>query len=404
MAVSSSVPASALELIVDRYESLLDDLSKAKKDREIVARELLLLRDRLAVLLREAGTFETTVIARISALDQELRRSRGLLGSDSPKFENLRCLVSPPKRNWWWYRPSPNPAWTVAALFLLTVSVAILTDFTRRLLNSGPDEIGLLSIAVQALFAVGATSTFTSAGREAMDRFLVGLGVAGRYRPVMKLWATLVLFVIVFCAWKFLPNRLANYYNDIGFRRQSSDPDAARAYYAKAISLNPGNIRAHFNLGALYENAYEYDKAAVEYRRAIVIEPNHVRAYSNLSRLLLMGNDPMGALQVADDALKRPATEGHEITAALYRNRALAEYQMGLYQQAETDAKLSSKAQSNAADPYCVLAKIYSKQDRAAEVRSAWQDFRARLDTTVLQPRVEPDCVHLAAEALHADH
>jgi tetratricopeptide (TPR) repeat protein len=160
----------------------------------------------------------------------------------------------------------------------------------------------------------------------------------------------------------------------------------------------------HFNLGALYENAYEYDKAAAEYRRAIVIEPKHVRAYSNLSRLLLMANDPSGALQVADDALKLKIVDWPETTAALFRNRSLAEYQLGLYQQAEVDAKNSSNAQPTAADPYCVLAKVYSKQGRAEEARNAWKGFLARVDGTVLQPRVETDCVHRAAEALNENH
>lgn len=404
MAVSSSAPASTLELTIDQYESLLDKLFNERADRENNCRELLFVRDRLVGLLRESASLQPTLVLRVSALDQKLRHSRKLLGLEKSEFESLRSLVNPPIRNWWWYPPPPNPAWTIAALFLLTISVSILTDFTRRLLNSGPDEIGLLSIAVQGLFAVGATSTFTIAGREGLESVLSRLGVAGRYGPAVKLWTTVGLFVIVFCAWKFLPSRLADYYSDVAFRQQPSNPDAARVNYARAISLNPGNVRAHFNLGALYENAYEYDKAAAEYRRAIVIEPNHVRAYSNLSRLLLIGNDPSGALRVADDALKRQVNEVPEIRAALYRNRAFAEYQIGLYQQAEADAKQSVNAQSTAADPYCVLAKIYSKLGRAAEARNAWQDFFARVNNHVVQPRLEPDCIHLAAEASYASH
>jgi tetratricopeptide (TPR) repeat protein len=174
----------------------------------------------------------------------------------------------------------------------LTVSVSILTDFVRRLLTSGPDEIGLFSIAVQGLFTVGATSTFTSAGGQGIQSLLSRLGIEDGHRPAVRLWASVTLFAIVFCAWKFLPDRRAEHYNDIAFRQTYSDPDAARENYGKAISLNPRIPQAHYNLGTLYENAYEYDRAAAEYRRAIVVDPNHVIAYSNLSRLLLMGNDP----------------------------------------------------------------------------------------------------------------
>ena len=404
MIASSS--ASLLDSTIDKYESLLNELARKPKDAEKIGQELLLLRDRLAALLQESGTFDPATVSRISALDKKLRSSGKLL--DCQELEKLRALVKPRKRNWWWYLESPSPVWTIAALFTLTVSIALLTDFTRRLLNSDPDEIGLLSIAVQALFTVGATSTFTTAGQEAMNHFLARFGAQARSRPAIKLGATLVLFAVVFWAWKFVPGLLAWHYNDVAFRQQSSDSDLARIYYSKAISLNPANVVAHFNLGALYEKAYEYDKAAAEYRRAIMIDPKHVRAYSNLSRLLLLGNDPAGALQAADDALKLGINEGPEVTpvlyASLYRNRALAEYAIGLYQQAEADAKLGVKAMPDAADPYCVLAKVYSKQDRKAEARIAWQDFLARVNTTGLQPRLEPDCAHLAAEALSEPH
>jgi tetratricopeptide (TPR) repeat protein len=404
MAVGSSAPASNLELMIARYEAILQAVANAPKDKEAALRELLLVRDRLAGLLRESETLEPTLISRISALDSRLRRIRKVFPFEGPGFEDFRSLVNPAKHNWWWYPEPPSALWTVAALFFLTVSVSVLTDFTRRLLNSGPDEIGLLTIAVQAVFAVAATGSFTAAGREVMDRMIARLGFARRYRPAMKLWATIVLFAVIFCAWKFLPDRLSDYYNDTGFRQYSSNPDAARTNYGRAISLNPGNVRAHFNLGALYENAYEYDQAAGEYRKAIVVEPNHVRAYSNLSRLLLMGNDPSAALQVADDALKLKAGEGSEILAALYRNRALAEYRLALYRQAEGDAKLSSESQAEAAAPYCVLAKVYSKLGRSAEANVAWQNFLSRVNSPVLQPRFESDCIHLAQEPAYEKH
>ena len=404
MAVSSSAGTSKLELSIAQYVSLLDKLAEERANSNEIYRDLLLVRDRLARLFRTSSSVAPALVTTLAALDQRLQRTRKSLKLDDSEFDNLRSLEDPPKRNWWWYPPDPNPAWTIGALFLLTISISILTDFTRRLLNSGPDEIGLLSIAVQGLFAVGATSTFTKTGRQGLESVFSSLGIAGHYRPAMKLSATLALFIVVFCAWKFLPSRLADYYSDVAFRQQSSSPDAARVNYARAISLNPANVRAHFNLGALYENAYEYDKAAAEYRRTLVIEPNHIRAYSNLSRLLLRGSDSSGALQVADDALKLQVNEGQEITAALYRNRALAEYGIGLYEQAEADAKQSSNAQSTAADPYCVLAKIYTKQGRAAEAGKAWQKFLARINNHVLQPRLEPDCIHLAAEASHESH
>lgn len=400
MAVTSPVPASGLDAAIEHYEVLLSDLSKGSEKKARVALELLLVRDRLGKLIGESENFEPAVLARISALDSQLRRSKAPSRIDGSVFEELRSLVNPAKRNWWWYPRSPSPLWTVAALFVLTISVSILTDFTRRLLNSDPDEIGLLSIAVQALFAVAATSTFTTAGRASLDSFLSRLGVANRLRPAFSLWSTLALFAIVFSAWKFLPDRLADHYNNLAFK-QMQLPYLARANFAKAISLNPASVLAHYNLGTLYEASYEYDKAATEYRRVIVIQPEHLKAYNNLSRLLLLDKDPAGALQVANDALKRGTIDDAEVNAALYKNRALAEYYLGLYQQGEADAKASSHAQPDAAAPYCVLAKVYGKTGQTANERRAWQDFLAHFGRPILQARVEPDCVYLAQEVLH---
>jgi predicted Zn-dependent protease len=90
-----------------------------------------------------------------------------------------------------------------------------------------------------------------------------------------------------------------------------------------------------------------------------------------------------------------------EVNAALYKNRALAEYYLGLYQQGEADAKASSHAQPDAAAPYCVLAKVYGKTGQTVNERRAWQDFLAHFGSPILQARVEPDCVYLAQEVLH---
>jgi hypothetical protein len=136
------------------------------------------------------------------------------------------------------------------------------------LVASKPDEVGLRSIGVQGLFAVGATSTFTDAGRQWMESQLSRVGVAEDSRPAIKLWAALILFMIVFSAWKFLPTYLANlayHYNTVAFRQRYTQPDVARDTCSKAISLNPKLPEAHYNLGALYENASEYDEAAAEY-------------------------------------------------------------------------------------------------------------------------------------------
>ena len=62
-----------------------------------------------------------------------------------------------------------DPIWGVVAALLLTSSVIMLTDFSHRLLGSDPDGFGILSVTVQALFTVVATSTFTKTGWSRMQ-------------------------------------------------------------------------------------------------------------------------------------------------------------------------------------------------------------------------------------------
>jgi tetratricopeptide (TPR) repeat protein len=60
---------------------------------------------------------------------------------------------------------------------------------------------------------------------------------------------------------------------------------AAIKDYQQAISLNPGNAEAHYNLADAYEEIPDYEKAVDEYQRAIDADLSFYQAYNNLSRL-----------------------------------------------------------------------------------------------------------------------
>ena len=118
MAVSSSAGTSKLELAIDQYASLLDKLAEERASSNEIYRDLLMVRDRLASLFRTPTSVAPALVTTLAALDQRLQRTRKLLKLDDSEFDNLRSLLDPPKTNWWWYPPDPNPAWTIGALFL----------------------------------------------------------------------------------------------------------------------------------------------------------------------------------------------------------------------------------------------------------------------------------------------
>ena len=297
---------------------------------------------------------------------------------------------------------SQNLGWSVLTIFLVTCSVMMLTDFSHRLLGADPDSIGISAIAVQALFAIAATSTFTEMGRASLkalfSRWQIAEASQGKRQTQLALAATLVIFLI----WILVPHTLAVLYNNRAYRethrenQSTADPGQALQNYLRAVSLNPKLAEAHFNLGELYEDFYQYDKAIEQYKQAIVASHNDARSYNNLARVLLLQNNATDALRVLNGAL-RPVTADVEVHAALLKNRGWAEYLMGFNECAIADVKSSIQAQPSAAS-YCMLGKIYSKLGKQADSQQAWAAF-LKLSTASQvqnQPSIEPDCYLLA--------
>ena len=403
MATSSAAPALALEQLVARYEVLLQSLCANKLPSDDTVRELLAVRDCVASLTRApAEALAPGLIDTICSLDDRLRQfSRRLKLRGAIGIEALRDVIQPPMQNWWWYLERPSALWTIAAGMCLAVSVTMITDFSRRMLASDPDELGILSIAFQALLAVGASTTFTANGRAWVEALLRRFGIRGRFQPEWKLIATLALLLVVFVAWRWGPPQLAVLYNNRAYLGKTADSAITLRGYKRAIQLAPDLPQPHFNLAELYERDYQYDNASSEYQQAIMLDASHVKAYANLARVLILENQPLGALRVADDAVGYPSPD-RDTTAGLYKNRAWAEYEMGFYSQAENDAQRALASSATAISAYCVLGKVYDKTGDKPRAQAAWQHFNSGIRTTAPGTwMIEPDCKRLAEVATH---
>ena len=133
-------PADArtpLPPLVDAYESLLRQFLSKDPAPDTVVYELLLVRDCIAAAIAPDRDPVPYVLAeRICVLDERLKTHSGrIVLRGKVALERLREVVRPPQQNWWWYPgSSPNPLWTIGAVLLLTISVTMITDFTRRML------------------------------------------------------------------------------------------------------------------------------------------------------------------------------------------------------------------------------------------------------------------------------
>jgi Tfp pilus assembly protein PilF len=392
-----------LEALVGHYEALLNQVFAARPADEDLIYRLLQVRDQIAAAIREGGSPPPLDLAnRICLLDKKIKGLSAQISLEGrATLEALRNVAQPPERNWWW-RPEPAPdlLWTIFPAVLLTVSVAMVTDFTRRILSADPDGWGIVSIAFQALCALAATSSLTAAGRQWMERLFSLVGIRSRFRPRWKLGTAAALFVLTILVLREWPNLLAWHYNDRAYHYMNSgDLSASLQFFKRAIALDPEMPEVHFNMGVLYEQTYQYDKAMGEYEQTIVADKSHLKAYSSLSRLLILANQPLSALRTATDGAGLVSSDALT-TATLRKNLAWAEDQLGFYADAESDAKKALQSADAAPAAYCVLGRIYTHWKKAPEAREAWKSFNEAIHVPNINPTmIEPDCKHLAEEA-----
>jgi tetratricopeptide (TPR) repeat protein len=392
--------------LVDRYQELLAILSSRDAAEPMQTTELYITRDQIATSIEKSPWLILDASDRLASLDQAFKQSaKGIWTRFRAQLLQARTLCDPPELHWWWYADGGSAAWTIAALFLLTVCISLLTDFTRRLLSANPDAIGIAAIASQAVFTVAASSTFTSAGRMWMRGLLSRENRSPARQDLLKCVAVLALLAVVFPAWLFLPHGLAAYYNSRGLNASAAQPSVAMEDFNRAISLNPSLVEPYVNLATLYVQNYDFDKAAGEFRKALIVNVGHISAYNDLAYVLLLGKDPATALRVMDEAFRRqsPASLDPQDAAAMYKNLAWAEYQTGFYADAARDAALGAKADNSQRSSYCVLAKALTKLNRSSDALHAWAMMSA-IAPIPNQPIVDPDCTRLAEEAMNDKH
>jgi TolA-binding protein len=87
---------------------------------------------------------------------------------------------------------------------------------------------------------------------------------------------------------KDLRERIANEYADQGVAAEDGkDPYAAVIAYRKAIEWNPGIVKAHFNLGAIYIEDKRYTLAEAEFRALVQADSSDYEAHYWLAESIL---------------------------------------------------------------------------------------------------------------------
>ena len=103
---------------------------------------------------------------------------------------------------------------------------------------------------------------------------------------------------------------------DLGVDLEAVSPEDAPAAYLRALELDPYHSDAHVNIGRLLQEAGEFEAAEDHYNHALTAEPDNVLAAFNMSTLF----EDMGRIQDAILAYKRAANlaDAHYNLSRLY--------------------------------------------------------------------------------------
>lgn len=280
----------------------------------------------------------------------------------------------------------PRWVWNAGTLLGLGMLVYHILALWYRWLRPDP-EFMAFSASVAELLAIASFIGFqTERGRDIADRFddVIPLRVllGTPRRAFTTVWSVAILTALILYVGS---PTAARYY-----REQGAEALEAGAYseairsFQQAISLDPEEARAHFNLATTYETLHEEEKAIAEYQIALELENDFWPSYNNLGRLFIEARGrPDAALAVlfagerqADSDLGR---------AVLGKNQAWAylekDFPITALETLEGVEGLFRKLWDEGASVEIYLAEVgrlkaiaYSRITDDARAESAWQD------------------------------
>lgn len=441
----------AVSRYLQAYEAAYEALAApaAQPDPPAAVLALLLARDGVAAWLR-TGPPDAPQALCIAALDDAVRGRADELADAAGEaaLAQWRRSLAADASQWWWRLDEEGgrrqPGRAALLRLLLFASFILALDLLLRLWGRAGSFFTIFGF----LLTLATATTLSGWGRTLARRLFQG-GAAARARR-RQLIAAAALLLLVAVLRTTVPGAAARLYylqaqaaHTGGVATGPGDRRAAVAGYQRAAALCPNLAQAHYQLGVLHEELFDFDRAQADYGAALAADANFAPAANNLARLLaLYGGQPAGAVALLDaaeeqlaaaraappgaalaasalprrlDCFFRPARRDDLASDALLyavrTNRAAALLQLGHLSQARAavDAALALRPEGRRA--HCVLAQLIEAESSAAEnsaaqggavdeALAAWRTcFRSSADG---EP-VDPAWLLLAKERLDAE-
>lgn len=409
---------SSLLKAIQQYNTALELLRQGDRPHlpslQQRALEVLLARDAVQVMLKQAESVSAALLLGIETQDQWLKHHKNQITAHLD-LAAWRESHSPTQTSWWWYLEPParfpwleqRCTWldrfdwllTFLSLVALTFSFTVVLDTFNRVSGAGLDTTGLLPVIVQVLLTLaGGAAALTHQGRQWLETVMSRLRIPKHWWAELSLVVALVVTLTVVGIHELYLPQLAIARQQQGIAAHNNNQfDSALTAYQQAIALRPDFTEVHYYLGSLYEDLQREEEAIAEYQFVVnsdfELDPNQfadkvyldrllvqLRAYNNLGRLyVLQGSDRKAwiplerglSLVQADLAQSNPdiAREYYN----LLKNMAWVRVLQQRYLEAETLADEAIEQDQQRAPAYCLKAQALDAQKQDAAALPIWE-------------------------------
>jgi tetratricopeptide (TPR) repeat protein len=362
---------------------------------------VLVARDAVRIALANTHPIPRPKIRLVTELDERLKRQAKTIARLIPLDEWRRSFHPHPEAWWWFFEPPLHPLdrldwlWNALTVTSLVASLSLVVDISSKFLTVEPGLFGSFAVIAQSvltLFTAG--STLTKAGQTAIEKGLSRLGIPTYWRQEVKLGLSGLLLLGLFGFRNSLP-QISAYYNQQGVNNyETGEWSSAIANYERALSLDPDNAKAHYNLGVLYEDLQDFEKASTQYRLAA--QGDFIASYNNLARLYIKEQKLAEAASLLWYGLER-VQQDNDLKSALFKNLGWVRLNQQRYGDAEAALRDAIALSEASASAHCLLAQALEKQRQIQAARLEWELCLSHADQRIPE---EDTWLNLARQSL----